>query len=85
MTLLNRNPGYVAHWREAMCKYRHLSAVNYAALLVSKLSLLLIRASVETADPKPCMWRPMQIYVGKLPPQKQDDDVEQNPVALSSL
>lgn len=31
------------------------------------------------------MWRPMQIYVGKLPPQKQDDDVEQSPVAPDSL
>ncbi|KAG6356829.1 hypothetical protein INS49_014703 [Diaporthe citri] len=54
MTLLNRNPGYVAHWREAM------------------------------ADPKPRMWRPLQIYVGNIP-KEQGDDLKQNPVALSSL
>lgn len=44
---------------------------------------------METADPKPRMWRPLQIYVGKIPPlkqdEKQDDDLKQNPVALSSL
>ncbi|KAG8159970.1 hypothetical protein KVR01_010607 [Diaporthe batatas] len=55
MTLLNRNPGYVAHWREAM------------------------------ADPKPRMWRPLQIYVGEIPPQKQDYDLEKAPVASRSL
>lgn len=40
---------------------------------------------MEIADPKPRMWRPLQIYVGKIPPQKQDDDLKQNPMALSSL
>lgn len=42
---------------------------------------------MDTADPKPCIWRPLQIYVGKVPtpPQKQDDDFLQSPVALSNL
>ncbi|CZT43406.1 related to citrate synthase [Rhynchosporium secalis] len=37
MSLLGRNPGMIAHWREAM------------------------------SDPKPRMWRPLQIYSGKVP------------------
>lgn len=55
------------------------------------LFVLLICTSTETADPKPRMWRPLQIYVGNVPPQKQDDDprqnddLKQNPMALSSL
>ncbi|KAK2602793.1 hypothetical protein N8I77_009299 [Diaporthe amygdali] len=47
MTILNRNPGYLAHYREAM------------------------------AVPKPCMWRPLQIYVGENPGRKLDRASEQ--------
>lgn len=41
---------------------------------------------MNIADPKPRMWRPLQIYVGKIPPEKQDDDgLKKEPLASSSL
>jgi len=80
MTLLNRNPGYVAHWREAMGEW------NTTVFVAPIVILLLIWVSCENvADPKPRMWRPLQIYVGNIPPQKQDDELKKTPVASSSL
>ncbi|KAJ0124009.1 hypothetical protein J7T55_012482 [Diaporthe amygdali] len=46
MSLMGRNPGMIAHWREVM------------------------------SDPKPRMWRPLQLYTGKVPGWEQKIDEE---------